>query len=127
MSLYLQAATTIVASVIHSHYIGLDVTRKLSIPHSAHLPSALPAMAGTADLSRGSAIEEIGLDPASAHSEAVPGRISKIQQADNNQACSQQESLSATTSHHPRVFSLDNLQTGISNDADEQLVRDAST
>ncbi len=33
----LQAATSVVASVIHSKYIGLDMTRKLSVPRHAHL------------------------------------------------------------------------------------------
>ena len=33
----LQAATSVVASVIHSRYIGLDMTRKLSVPRHAHL------------------------------------------------------------------------------------------
>ena len=38
-----QAVTTIVASVIHESYIGVDTTRKLTIPHAAKLPPAASA------------------------------------------------------------------------------------
>lgn len=46
------AATTIVASVMHGALIGLDATRKLTIPATARLPAAPPAPgAATADAS----------------------------------------------------------------------------
>lgn len=39
----MQATTTIVASVMHDNIIGVDITRKLTIPHAAKLPIAAPA------------------------------------------------------------------------------------
>ncbi len=44
----LQAATCVVASVIHSRYIGLDMTRKLSVPRHAHLEQQIWCDSGEA-------------------------------------------------------------------------------
>ena len=90
----LQAATTIVASVIHSHYIGLDITRKLTIPHGAQLPSKAPVQ-GQALNSSDQHLESHTATQSAAGTDVV------IENPETASACSQQDCPSADRSHHP--------------------------
>lgn len=93
----MQAATILVASVIHSHYIGLDITKKITIPHSAQLPSKAAAKEPALDSS-----DQLN-DSHAATECALEAGIS-IQNAEAASACSQQECPSADTSHHPGLY-----------------------
>lgn len=57
------AATTIVASVMHGAYIGLDITRKLTIPNTAKLPTAAPVPGAAAQPSPDEAPLAAGSEP----------------------------------------------------------------
>lgn len=97
----MQAAVTIVASIIHSHYIGLDVTRKHTIHRSEHLPSAVPAGGGI-NHTKGNALQTIG-QVSIAGSKSRAGREVVEQQTEALPACSQPECPSADTSHQPEL------------------------
>lgn len=89
----MQAATTIVASVVHSHYIGLDITKKITIPHCAQLPSKVPLQARPLNSSDQHFESH-------AATQSATGTDVAIQNAEVASACSQQECPSADTSHH---------------------------
>ena len=86
------AATTVVASVMHSTYVGLDITRKLTIPNIAELPTAPPVPGAAAQPGPGEALAATSMqhgppasqasqdgmhsDPA-AEAENAPGAMNK--------------------------------------------------
>lgn len=100
----MQAAITIVASVIHSNTIGLDVTRRVTIPRSA-LPSAA-ALRQTVSQPQRNTLQSSGQGPL-ADSECIISGGQMNQQTGAIPACSQLKCPSADKSHQPELCNYD--------------------
>jgi hypothetical protein len=100
--LLMQATISVVASLIHTEYIGLDITRKIDVPQNAALPLAtMPAPASMPQSN------DHDLDSDVSRFKTLLRQSQTIQRHLEEECVEQDEStnikpcVSADTSHHP--------------------------